>query len=240
MNRNWNLCHCHMNFKLSREILPLTIMKCKLMFYTCLSAVDHLTLSKHQNHLKKESPWLTTIRRPKPQFFLLLSFFFFINDVRAQQCPKDSALCKALPQATRKHTHASKSNARPHHPPGWELEGDGTRRTQTGQKNAASFERPHSLCHLNFGVLFWHGNHWRDSKQLSRADVPTSLMLCTQDIKFTRNLQETLNMEHLTQNETENQAIKNRAKIENNTEKQKGQKKTKNVLSKDRGRFNSG
>lgn len=34
-----------------------------------------------------------------------------------------------------------------------------------------------------------------------------------------------LNMEHLTQNGTENQAIKKRAKIRNNTENQKGQEK---------------
>lgn len=52
-------------------------------------------------------------------------------------------------------------------------------------------------------------NYWQYSLWLSRSDdVPTSLTPRAQDIKFTRNLQKTLNMEHLTQTETENQAIK--------------------------------
>lgn len=46
-------------------------------------------------------------------------------------------------------------------------------------------------------------------------------------------------MEHLTQNETENQAIKKRARIRNNTEIRKD-RKTKHFLIKDRGEFNSG
>lgn len=46
-------------------------------------------------------------------------------------------------------------------------------------------------------------------------------------------------MEHLTQSETENQAIKKRAKIRNNIENQKGQKKT-HFLIKDRAGFNHG
>lgn len=46
-------------------------------------------------------------------------------------------------------------------------------------------------------------------------------------------------MEHLTQNETENQAIKKRARIRNNTEIRKD-RKTKPFLVNDRGEFNSG
>lgn len=43
-------------------------------------------------------------------------------------------------------------------------------------------------------------------------------------------------MEHLTQNETENQAIKNRTKIGNSTKNQQGQKQ---FLIKDKRGFNS-
>lgn len=60
------------------------------------------------------------------------------------------------------------------------------------------------------------------SSWLSRSDVPNSLTLWAQDIKFTRNLQKVLNMEHLTQNETEKPS--NQVKIKNNTENQKGQR----------------
>lgn len=45
-------------------------------------------------------------------------------------------------------------------------------------------------------------------------------------------------MEHLTQNETENQAIKKRARIRNNTEIRKD-RKTRHFLIKDRGEFSS-
>lgn len=207
-----------MNLKLSLETAPLT----RIRRILCSELVHWLLTTYHIQPLEpfqKESPWLTTSRR---QETTVLSVAFGINDIRVQPCPKDIIPAHSSSPSRRSHTQASKGGAGPWHP-GLSLEFEVTEPEGYKQNRKMPARSP---CRLNFRVSFWHVTYWKYSKWVSRAGVPTPLTLWTQDVTFTRNLQKLLNMEHLTQNETENQGIKNRAKTKN-TENQKGQEKTK-------------
>lgn len=143
--------------------------------------------------------------------------------------PRILSLHTALPQATGA-THKRAKAVRDLSTPGFSLEFEVTEPEghKQNRKMQACSPRP-----LNFRVSFWHVTYWKYSKWVSRAGDPTPLTRWTQDVTFIGNLQKVLNMEHLTQNETENQGIKNIAKTKD-TENQKGQKKTKNFLRQGR------
>lgn len=150
-----------------------------------------------------------------------------------------NALHSVLPQATGLHTSKQKHFRAKLPSRGMQFrvlrwpEG----KTETWQKHAVQLKQPHSqlsefqglilACSLR-DILLW----------LSRADVPTSLTLGTQDIILTTDLQK--NVKYGAFNSKWNGKPGNQEESwDPNTENQKGQKK-KNFLIEGRGGFSSG
>ena len=191
------------------------------MCWTCPLTINHLKYKTTRTFCKRE-PLTDKYRRQK---LTVISIFFFINDVSPAMPWRYYTRLFLKPE----EPHTSKQRESETKLP-WNS------RIQFGvprwpnQRNINRTEKCNPAWATTF-ITWISGSHsgvlttGNTLKWLAGSDGPTSLTLQTQNIKFIRNFQKTLNMENLSQNETENQAIKKRANIRNNTENQKGQGK---------------
>lgn len=228
MNRNWYLCH--FSDELEAVIGNCSIYKNQMysVFWTCPSTVDPLP-QKTTRTISKREPWADNYQKTKNAH---ISIVFLYECIRAWQRPEDTIPAQSSSSSPRSHTQASKSSVGPSTP--WDAVWSS--RWQSQRDINRTEKCKHTRC------VTWISES--PSGMLATGNVPNEspgLMFQLTSLCGPRmlNLQKVLNMEDLTQRESENQVIKNRARTELRPKIQKIRKARKNFLSKDRGGFNS-